>query len=134
MADDDLRDQISRIETDIEDYAITLEGCRKAMLLSKVAIGAGIISLSAYLLGAIWLNAVAFIGAIAAVIGGVVVFGSNLTTSNQATSAMAALERRRAELIDMINLRKVGEVDELPGPAPSGGIRFHPESGHVQRK
>src|SRR5215470_4208728 len=95
MPNDDLRDQISRIETDIEDYAITLDGCRKAMLLSKVAIGAGIISLSAYLLGAIWLNAVA-------------VIGSNLTTSKQATSAMAALERRRAELIDMINLRTVG--------------------------
>ena len=44
MADDDLRDQISRIETDIEEYAVTLEGCRKAMLLSKVAIAAGIIS------------------------------------------------------------------------------------------
>jgi hypothetical protein len=108
MTNDELRDQISRIETDIEDYAITLDGCRKAMLLSKVAIGAGIISLSAYLLGAIWLNAVVVIGAMAAVIGGVVVFGSNLTTSKQATSAMAALERRRAELIDMINLRTVG--------------------------
>jgi hypothetical protein len=108
MPNDDLRDQISRIETDIEDYTITLDGCRKAMLLSKVAIGAGIISLSAYLLGAIWLNAVVVIGAMAAVIGGVVVFGSNLTTSKQATSAMAARERRRAELIDMINLRTVG--------------------------
>src|SRR5215468_3670338 len=107
MTNDDLRDQISRIETDIEDH-VTLEGCRKAMLLSKVAVAAGIISLSAYLLGAIWLNAVAVIGAMAAVIGGVVVFGSNLTTSKQATSAMAALERRRAELIDMINLRTVG--------------------------
>ena len=38
MADDDLRDQISRVETDIEEYAITLEGCRKAILLAKVAI------------------------------------------------------------------------------------------------
>src|SRR5262245_44856718 len=124
MPNDDLRDQISRIETDIEDYAITLDGCRKAMLLSKVAIGGGIISLSAYLLGAIWLNAVAVISAMAAVIGGVVVFGSNLTTSNQATSAMAALERRRAELIDMINLRTVGG-HELPGPTASGGVHFH---------
>src|SRR5215475_16044534 len=124
MPNDDLRDQISRIETDIEDYAITLDGCRKAMLLSKVAIGAGIISLSAYLLGAIWLNAVAFIGAIAAVIGGVVVFGSNLTTSNQATSAMAALERRRAELIDMIRLHTVGEGEDHLGPPASGGVRL----------
>jgi len=122
MADDDLRDQISRIETDIEEYAITLEGCRKAMLLSKVAIAAGIISLAAYLLGAVWLNSVAVIGAMAAVIGGVVVFGSNLTTSRQATSAMAALERHRAELIDTINLRTIGEGDQHPGSALLGGV------------
>ena len=122
MADDDLRDQISRIETDIEEYAITLEGCRKAMLLSKVAIAAGIAFLAANLLGAIWLNSVAVIGAMAAVIGGVVVFGSNLTTSRQATSAMAALERHRAELIDTINLRTIGENDRLSGPASLGGV------------
>jgi hypothetical protein len=124
MPNDELRDQISRIETDIEDHAITLEGCRKAMLLSKVAIAAGIVFLSTYLLGAIWLNAVAVIGAMAAVIGGVVVFGSNLTTSNQATSAMAALERRRAELIDMINLRTVGEGEELPSLPHSDDVHF----------
>jgi hypothetical protein len=122
MADDDLRDQISRIETDIEEYAITLEGCRKAMLLSKVAIATGIIALAAYLLGAVWLNSVAVIGAMAAVIGGVVVFGSNLTTSRQATSAMAALERHRAELIDTINLRTIGEGDQHPGSALLGGV------------
>jgi hypothetical protein len=122
MADDDLRDQISLTETDIEEYAITLEGCRKAMLLSKVAIAAGIISLAAYLLGAVWLNSVAVIGAMAAVIGGVVVFGSNLTTSRQATSAMAALERHRAELIDTINLRTIGEGDQHPGSALLGGV------------
>ena len=122
MADDDLRDQISRIETDIEEYAITLEGCRKAMLLSKVAIAAGIAFLAANLLGAIWLNSVAVIGAMAAVIGGVVVFGSNLTTSRQATSAMAALERHRAELIDTINLRTIGEGDQHSGSALLGGV------------
>jgi hypothetical protein len=122
MADDDPRDQISRIENDIEEYAVTLEGCRKAMLLAKVAIAAGIISLAAYLLGAIWLNSVAVIGAMAAVIGGVVVFGSNLTTSRQATSAMAALERHRAELIDTINLRTIGEGDQHSGFALLGGV------------
>lgn len=122
MADDDLRDQISRVETDIEEYAITLEGCRKAMLLSKVAIAAGIAFLAAYLVGAIWLNSVAVIGAMAAVLGGVVVFGSNLTTSRQATSAMAALERHRGELIDTINLRTIGEGDQHSGFALLGGV------------
>src|SRR5215475_10245851 len=108
MADDDLRDQISRIEADIEEHAKTLNGCRKAMLLSKMAIAAGGIWLSACLLGAIWSDAAVMVGAMATVIGGVVVFGSNLTTSRQTTTAIKAAERHRAELIDMIDLRAVG--------------------------
>jgi hypothetical protein len=41
MANGDLRDQIARIESDIEQLAKTLDRCRKAMLLSKVAIAVG---------------------------------------------------------------------------------------------
>lgn len=111
MANNDLRDQIARIETNIEEYGKTLDGCRKAMLLSKVAIAAGGIWLSAYLLGAVWFDAAAMIGAMAAVIGGVVVFGSNLTTSKQTTRAIKVAEKRRAELIDMIDLRTIGKSD-----------------------
>jgi hypothetical protein len=37
MADGHLSNQIARIESDIEQLAKTLDGCRKAMLLSKVA-------------------------------------------------------------------------------------------------
>jgi hypothetical protein len=48
------------------------------------------------------------IGAIAVVLGGVVVYGSNSSTSKQTTTAMKAAERHRAELIDMIDLREVG--------------------------
>ena len=148
MSTDDLRDQILRIEADIENHAETLDGCRKAMLLSKVAIAAGAICLSAYLLGAVWLNAVAVIGAMAAVIGGVVVFGSNLTTSNQTTTAIKALERHRAELIDMINLRTIGKnegptvchfvaVSALPPKADmcsaTRDVRFVPKADIRQR-
>ncbi len=41
MSDGDLSDQIARIESDIEQLAKTLDGCRKAMLFSKVVITAG---------------------------------------------------------------------------------------------
>jgi hypothetical protein len=108
MADDDLRDQIARIEADIDKLAKTLDGCRKAMLLSKAAIVAGGILMLAYLLGAIRLDSVTMIGAMAVVIGGVVVFGSNSSTSKQTTAAMKAAETQRAKLIDMIDLRAVG--------------------------
>jgi hypothetical protein len=108
MADDDLRDQIARIEADIDKLAKTLDGCRKAMLLSKAAIVAGGILMLAYLLGAIRLDSVTMIGAMAVVIGAVVVFGSNSSTSKQTTAAMKAAETQRAKLIDMIDLRAVG--------------------------
>jgi hypothetical protein len=107
MAEGDLRDQIARLEAEIEELAKTLQGCRKAMLLSKVAIAAGGIWISAYFL--MRFNPTTMIGAIAAVIGGVVVFGSNLSTSKQTTAAMKAAEKHRAELIDMVDLRTVGE-------------------------
>jgi len=106
--DGDLSDQISRIESDIEQLAKTLDGCRKAILLSKVAIAAGGMWILAYFLGAIRFDPTTVIGAIAAVIGGVVFFGSNSSTSKQATAAMKAAETRRAELIDMIDPRAVG--------------------------
>ena len=106
--DGDLSDQISRIESDIERLAKTLDGCRKAILLSKVAIAAGGMWILAYFLGAIRFDPTTVIGVIAAVIGGVVFFGSNSSTSKQATAAMKAAETRRAELIDMIDPRAVG--------------------------
>ena len=113
--DGDLSDQISRIESYIEQLAKTLDGCRKAILLSKVAIAAGGMWILAYFLGAIRFDPTTVIGAIAAVIGGVVFFGSNASTSKQAMAAMKAAETRRAELIDMIDPRAVG--------MSGGGIR-----------
>lgn len=107
MTDDDLHDQIARIEADIEHLADGLDRCRKAMLISKVAIAAGGIFILAYFLGALSFDPALLIGALAAIIGGVVVFGSNLTTSKQITAAMKATEIRRAELIDMVNPRAV---------------------------
>ncbi|MGA7597655.1 MAG: hypothetical protein WCB23_07395, partial [Pseudolabrys sp.] len=48
-----------------------LERCRKAMLFSKVAIGAGGVCILAYFLG-IRLDPTIVVGALAAIIGGVV--------------------------------------------------------------
>ena len=107
MVDGDLRDQIARIEADNEELAKTLDSCRRAMLLSKVAIAAGGIWILAYSLGAIGFDPMAMISAITAVIGGVVVFGSNSSTSKQTTTAIKVAETHRAELIDMIDLRAI---------------------------
>ena len=108
MADDDLRNQIAHLEADIEQLAEGLERCRKAMLLSKIAIAGGGICMVAYFLGPIGFDPTILIGAIAAIIGGVVVSGSNSSTSKQAMAAMKDAEAYKAELIGKIDLRTVG--------------------------
>lgn len=102
MAEGDLRDQIARIEADIEQLADGLDRCRKAMLLSKVAIAAGGVWIGAYLLGVVRFEPATIIAALAAIIGGVVVFGSNSSTSKQTMAAMKDAEACKAELIGMI--------------------------------
>jgi hypothetical protein len=111
MPDDDLRDQILRLEARIDELTELIESCRKVILVSKVAIAAGGIWLLAFTFGAIRFDPMAIIGAIAAVIGGAVLFGSNSSTSKQATAAIKAAEALRAELIGKINLRLVGEAE-----------------------
>jgi len=104
----DLSDQIARIEADIDQFAQTLEGCRKVMALSRVVIAAGGIWAVAYFLGVIRFDPTFMVGAIAAIIGGIVVLGSNSSTSRQTMAAMKLAETQRAKLIDMIDPRAVG--------------------------
>jgi hypothetical protein len=110
MGDGDLRDQISSLEAHIDELTGVIESCRKLILVSKVAIAAGGIWLLAFTFGAIRFESMAMVGAIAAVIGGTVVFGSNTSTSKQAAADIKAAEALRAELIDKINLQLVGEA------------------------
>ena len=78
------------------------------MLVSKVVISAGAIWILAYLVGAVGLVPTAMVGAIAAILGGIVLYGSNSSTDKQATAAMTDAERLRAELIDRADPQTVG--------------------------
>jgi hypothetical protein len=97
--DGDLHEQKLRIEPYIEELADVVKSCRKIILISKFAAGVGGILILAIIIGAIGFNATVMIGAIAAVVGGTVVFGSNTSTLKQTTTDMKAAEARRAELI-----------------------------------
>jgi len=106
--DGDLREEIVRLEADIEKFAETIESCRKLILAAKGAVALAAISIVAALVGAINLDPAVVIGAFGVVLGGFVVFGSNTSTLEQAKAATRAAELRRSELIGQIDLRVVG--------------------------
>ncbi|MGJ4913030.1 hypothetical protein ACQR10_30915 [Bradyrhizobium sp. HKCCYLRH2060] len=109
MDEDDPSDQISLIERRIEQLAEMAERCRKIILASKIVISGGAALLLGAVLGLLGSNAVVVLGAIAAVLGGIVSLGSNVSTLRQTMAAMAAAETLRADLIGSIDLRLVGE-------------------------
>ena len=107
--DDDPRAEIARLEAHIEDLAEALERCRKFILAARIAIAGGALWMVAATLGVIGFDTVALVWAIAAVIGGIVVFGSNQTTSQQIAADTKDAEAQRAQLIGGLRLRVVGE-------------------------
>jgi hypothetical protein len=106
--DSDLRDEIVRLEAEIERLAETMDSARKLVLLAKVAMALAALLIVGALFGAVSLDPAVLIGAFGVAIGGVVVFGSNASTLEQAKSATKAAELRRSELIGRIDLRVVG--------------------------
>ena len=107
--DGDLHEQILHIEAHIEELTDIIERCRKIILISKVAIAAGGILILAIVVGALGFDPTILIGAIAAVIGGTVVFGSNTSTLKQTSADMKAAEAHRTELISRMDLKVVGD-------------------------
>jgi hypothetical protein len=107
VVDGDARTQISRLEARIDGLAEILERCRKIALVSKVAIAAGALVMAAMTVGPIRFDPMAMIAAMIAVIGGIVSYGSNRSTSEQTAAEMRAAEALRAELIGRLELRLV---------------------------
>lgn len=107
------RDEIARLEQRIDQLAAQIENCRKFSLMSRAALLVGGIVLLAIMLGAIPSNPTAIGAAIVAVLGGIVVLGSNDSTAKSAKAEMAAAEAYRAQLIGTISLRVVSERPTL---------------------
>jgi hypothetical protein len=97
--------EIERLEERIELLSDSAERCRKIILFSKLVIVIGAVLLPAVVLGLV--DRTAMVGAIAALIGGIVAFGSNTSTLNRITADIAAAEALRNELIGRIALREV---------------------------
>ena len=73
------------------------------------AIAGGALLLLVMMLGLFGSGATVALGSIAAVLGGIVSLGSNTSTLQQTTDAIAAAEAHRSELIGRIDLRVVGD-------------------------
>ena len=105
--------EIARLEDRIEELAMRLEGCRKYAAAALAAMGLGAVLLIAALTGMIRLDAVTVMAAGAAVLGGIVLSGSNRSTTRELEAALAEAEAARAALIGSIDLRVVSERERL---------------------
>ena len=107
------RDEIARLETRIEQLAERLEKCRKVSLAARISIGAGAaVFVAAVFVAAIFgfirLDLMSLMLSITAIIGGLVLLGSNDSTANETAGEIAEAEAERAELIGSIRLHVVG--------------------------
>jgi small neutral amino acid transporter SnatA (MarC family) len=107
MDDDHLRNAIARLEARIEALAHSIERGHKIRLAARAAIALGAMLLAAMVLGALRFDALPLVAALTAILGGIVLLGSNRSTLQQTQAALATAEAERAALINRIELRVV---------------------------
>jgi hypothetical protein len=100
---------IARLEEHIEALRLSIARCRKIARAAKLVIAAGAGILVFTVLGLVPFITVPFIAAIAAVIGGCVLAGSNSTTWKQMQARLQNSEALRAETIGKLKMRTVGD-------------------------
>jgi hypothetical protein len=123
MTEGDLHQNIAQLEAEIERLAEAAERCWKIMQASKAAIAVGALLLAAILFGFVRADPMPLFGSLAAIIGGIVVFGSNSSTAKQMAERIAAAEAERAQLIGGIDLRLVSDEDRNPVRVTADGFR-----------
>ncbi len=113
MDDDGSRDEIERLEAQIEELATKRESCRKFILVGRIAILGGAILLTVILLGVITFDPRWLLAAITALLGGIVLWGSNDSTAKETAAELAAAEAERDTLISELHLHVVTERPTL---------------------
>ena len=103
----DPHDAVVRLEEHIEELASKIESCRKFILASRIAVAGGGLVLAGMLFGAIRFDPAIMAAAVAALLGGIVVWGSNGSTVKEATKELTTAETDRAALIEKIDLRVI---------------------------
>ena len=109
MTDVTAREQIARLEAEIERLSDSVARCRKIAVAAKVAIGLGGVLLASLFVGALGRDALSLMISAILTIGGIVLLGSNETTMKQRLARIEETERLRAELVSELDLRLVTE-------------------------
>jgi len=102
---------IARLESRIETLHEAIAHCRKIALAAKVAIVAGAAWLTLTIVGLVPFLPALLFASLAALIGGVVLAGSNATTREQTESALAASEAMRRDIIEQLELRVIDDAE-----------------------
>jgi hypothetical protein len=102
-------DDIARLEEHIETLRLSIGRCRKIAMAAKalIAAGAGVIVFT--LFGIVPFITAPVVAAMAAVIGGIVLAGSNSTTWKQMRARLQNSEALRAEMVGKLEMRVVGD-------------------------
>ena len=108
-------EDIARVEAHIQELGEAIERCRKFSLTAKTAIAAGIGWIALSMAAVVSYTPETTLTALAAIILGVVLLGSNRTSWRQTEAALRASEAMRADMIDRLQLRTVDD----------GGKRLH---------
>jgi hypothetical protein len=106
----DPREEIAELEVRIEELAEALERCRKFAFAARIAIILGALLTAATLLGFLTFTPIALVGGVAALLGGIVIYGSNASTSDELTKSLQGAEARRAALISRLDIRLVHDA------------------------
>ena len=107
LASADPHEEIVRIEERIEELAAKIDSCSKFTLAARIAVAGGGVFLAAMLVGAIRSDLGLMAAAVASLLGGIVVWGSNSSTAKEAAIEINAAESKRAGLIEQINPRVI---------------------------
>lgn len=110
---DELRQDIAALEERIEHLREASERCRKISVAARIAIATGAAAAVLTLLGFMPFYPTVFFGSLAAVIGGVVLLGSNRTTWEQTDEARRQAESIRDQFIGSIDMRMVDEAPTI---------------------
>jgi hypothetical protein len=107
MDDEDVSSRIAQLEGEIEQLAVTIESCRHIIRVSRLAIVIGLLWMAALATGILSSGPLSLIAAIAAVLYGIVGYGSNSSTLKQSMESMKQAEAAREALIGEIDFEMI---------------------------